>query len=143
LISAISHVKPGIVHLLATLDEHGHLTDSFGEMIGLRDLMIHSEECGTRLFVIAAENDFQRMQDQIHQSKVMDFLTITRRNRHFPTFLQGLMSGMSRGQSFALAYITLAPQHISPQRGLPLPGSIAVCPAKKRKGIVLWTEPQP
>lgn len=105
--------------------------------------MMRAEQMGVKLFIIATENNFEFIKDEIIASHTLNFMVITNRNRHFPSFLKRLLEGMAVSYNFALAYVTVAPQNQIAQRGLDLPGSIAVCPSKSGNGLVLWTEPQP
>lgn len=135
--------RPQILHLLATFNDGGSLIDSAGRELRLGELMTLSENSGVRIFIIASQNKFDDIKGQIVKTKVMNFLTITERNRHFTSFLKGILAGLSKDPNFALAYVKLAPQHPRAQQGQPLPGSIAVCPAKQGKDLVLWSEAQP
>jgi hypothetical protein len=74
--------------------------------------------------------------------RIMNVLTIMTRNQHFTTFLSGIVSGLSTEPNFAMVYVRLAPQFTAAQAGLPLPGSIPICPGKSGK-LVLWSEAQP
>jgi len=139
----ISSEKPEVLHLLAFFTERGSLVDTSGDEVSLRELMTLSEDSGVRLFIIASQNEFNSIRDHIAKTRVMNFMTVTNRNRHFAPFLQGIIAGLSKSPNFALAYVNLAPQHERAQEGLPLPGSIAMCPHKKYGHIVLWSEAQP
>jgi hypothetical protein len=138
----IAEHKPQILHLLATFSNRGSLVDSSGGELSLGEMMTLSEEVGVRLFIIASQNKFDDIKGQITKAKIMNFLTIIDRNRHFTKFLKGIMTGLSKDPNFAMAYVKLAPQYSRGQQGLPLPGSIAICPAKKGKDLVLWSEAQ-
>ncbi|MDD5258697.1 MAG: hypothetical protein PHD29_01885 [bacterium] len=138
----LSSQRPGLFHLLATFTNRGSLIDSMGKEIFLNDLMKLGESRGVRLFIIASENNFNNIKEHIYSSQIMNFLTILTRNKHFPSFLRGIISGLSKNPNFALAYVKLAPQHQSAQVGLPLPGSIAICPSKSGRSLVLWSDAQ-
>ncbi len=139
----LSSERPSIFHLLATFTSRGSLNDSSGKELFLNDLMKLGEASGVRLFIIASENNFENIKEHIYTSQIMNFLTILTRNRHFSEFFRGIISGLSKDPKFARAYVKLAPQHQSAQVGLPLPGSIAICPAKSGKSLVLWSDAQP
>ncbi|MFL6207669.1 MAG: hypothetical protein ACJ74W_02395 [Pyrinomonadaceae bacterium] len=139
----ISSARPGILHLLASFTDRGSLVDASGGELFLKELMRLSEDSGVRLFIIASQNHFDNIKGQIAKTMAMNFLTLMNRNRHFGTFLRGIITGLSKDPNFALAYVKLAPQSQRAQQGLPLPGSIAICPAKKGKNLVLWSEAQP
>lgn len=53
--------RPEVVHLLASFTDQGSLVDASKNELYLRDLMTVSEEAGVRLFIIASENDFNRI----------------------------------------------------------------------------------
>ena len=142
LLDVIQNETPEVLHLLAQVDEQSALEDANGTSLRLHDLMKHAEKMGVRLFIIANGNSFDHVKKDFYHSEVMDFLAITDRNKHFSVFLKGLIERMSKTGSFAKAYVALAPQHSKAQQGLPLPGSIAVCPTKKGKDLVLWSEAQ-
>jgi len=139
----IASRNPQVLHLLASFTGRGSLVDASGGELYLRELLSLSEESGVRLFIIASQNDFEHVKTQAAKSKVMNFLTIVHRNRHFASFLRGIIAGLAKNQNFALAYVELAPQHESVQRGRPLPGSIAICPGKRGEKLFLWSEAQP
>jgi hypothetical protein len=143
MIALLTSKRPELFHLLATFTDRGSLIDALGQELFLNDLMRQAEESGVRLFILASQNNFDHIQAKIHTSRIMNFLTILSRNRHFSTFLKGIVAGLSHDPNFAVAYVKLAPQFEEAQRGLPLPGSIAICPTKKKGGIVLWSEAQP
>jgi hypothetical protein len=117
--------------------------DEAGQELDLRDLVEAAEASGVRLFIVASQNRFDKIKEHIHLCRVVSFMTIVERNRHFPAFLRGILAGLSKDPNFALAYINLAPQHQDGQQGLPLPGSIAMCTRPGKRGLVLWSNAQP
>lgn len=143
LLQTIEQYKPKVLHLLTKFDSEGAIRDNSGVSLRLSHLMMRAEQMGVQLLVIAVENNFNYIKNEIITSHSLNFMVITDRNRHFPTFFQRLIEGMAKSYNFALAYVDIAPQNQMAQCGLELPGSIAVCPSKTGKGLVLWTEPQP
>lgn len=142
IVDVIKLCKPEVLHLLAEFNHAGALVDSEGDILNLSDIMKLSESCGTQLIFLASENDFENIDNKIIDSKTLTIMTILQRNKHYPVFLEKLLEGIANTKSFAMAYVGIAPQHEFVQKGLPLPGSIAVCPAKEGKRIVLWTNAQ-
>lgn len=139
---AIRCNKPEIFYLISKFDLNGRLTDSEGNLLSVSEVMKLSESSGVRVFFSASENKFESIKDEIIESDVMDFMTVLQRNKHYSTFLKGLIGEMMKGRNFAMSYVNLAPQHEMAQRGLPLPGTIAICPVKNGERIVLWTNAQ-
>jgi hypothetical protein len=131
-----------VVHLVAAFDARGFLVDAGGGEVSLRELMTAAEQGGARLFICATGNVFEEIKDQVPEVKTMCVLTLLQRNRHHAAFLRGLLNGLARDPNFAMAYVKLAPQAESAQRGRPLPGTIAICPGRQGGTLVLWTEPQ-
>lgn len=142
LLQVIEQMQPEVIHLLAKFESTGQIKDASGGALRLNHLMIRAEQMGVHLLVLATETNFAYVKEEIAQCTEMSFMVVTHRNRHFSTFMEALTDGMDKTRSFASAYVALAPQHQPAQRGLPLPGSIAVCPTNNGKGLVLWTEPQ-
>lgn len=138
----ITNYRPELLHLLAKFNGNGRLIDYDGKSIGFGEIMKLSETSGVHFLISASENNFELIGNEIIDSKNIDLMTIVQRNRHYSSFLSGLVKEISNTRSFAMAYVKLAPQHESVQKGLPLPGSIAICPTKDGKRIVLWTNAQ-
>lgn len=139
---AIKNSRPEVLHLLAKFNINGKLTDIENKSISFGEIMKLSESSQVHIFISASENNFEFIKNEIIDSKAIDLMTIIQRNKHYSSFLKGLVKELSNTQSFAMAYVKLAPQHESVQKGLPLPGSIAVCPTKDGERIVLWTNAQ-
>jgi hypothetical protein len=135
--------KPSIIHLLANFTDRGFLVDGRGGELALGEVIELAEGSGVRLFIVASQNSFDKLNTQIGNPRFVTVLTIIDRNRHFGAFLRGILAGLSRNPHIAGVYVSLAPQHPEMQVGLPLPGSIAICPTKKGKTIALWSNPQP
>jgi hypothetical protein len=132
IIARITAQRPVIVHLLATFTEAGLLSDADGADRELADLMQTAEDSGVGLFVVGSENRFRVLRDHIYHRRMMSFMAITERNRHYESFMRGILATLARNPRFALAYEKLAPQGPeSLQEGEPLPGSIAICPRTK------------
>jgi hypothetical protein len=138
----IRRTRPEVLHLLAKFNEQGLLLGNDGESWGIDYLMKFCDEEGVRLLIIGTENQFSYIKDEIYDAKNLDLLVITKRNKHYPTFLEGLIVGMAKTGSLAKAYVNLAPQHEMAQKGLALPGSIAICPGKNGSSLMLWSEAQ-
>ena len=136
--------RPVIVHLLATVNEAGLLSDDPGAELELRELMRTAEDSGVGLFIIGSENRFTVLRDHIYCRRTMSFMAITERNRHYASFMRGLLATLARNPRFALAYAALAAQGPEAlQEGQPLPGSIAICPQRKGGTLLLRSVAQP
>jgi hypothetical protein len=134
--------RPEVVHLVAQASTRGSLVDSTGAEVSVRELVVAAENSGASLFVIAGGVHKSFARDHLEKPRTISVLVIIERNHHFATFLRGLIAELAVEPKFALAFVKLAPQHEPSQRGRPLPGAIALCPAKP-KLIVLWSEAQP
>lgn len=141
-INLIKQNQPEILHLLSKFDSNGKISDNYGNSLNLGEIMKVAENAGVNIFISASENNFEYLKNESINSKSMIFLTILQRNRYYESFLNGLVSGITATGNFAATYVKLAPQYENGQRGLPLPGSIAVCPGKNGKNIVLWSNAQ-
>ena len=142
IVNMVRRIRPEVLHLLARFNEQGLLLGSDGESWGMGRLMKFCDEEGVRLLIIGSENQFSYIEDEIYDAKNLDLLVITERNKHYPNFLEKLIVGMANTGSFAKAYVNLAPQHERAQKGLALPGSIAICPGKNGNSLMLWSEAQ-
>lgn len=138
----ISNSRPEVVHLVAEITPQGSILDSSGDEVTVKAVVSAAEGAGASLFTIASEVEFDFLKHQLPKPRSMNQLIIIGRNRHFATFLRGLLKQLSSDPNFALAFVTLAPQHDIAQRNRPLPGAIACCPAEPNV-LVLWSEAQP
>lgn len=137
----IAEKQPSIVRLVAEFDAQGTLVDPTGGKAHVRELISVAEESGVTLFIIAS-GAYHGFTAHLRAPRATNVLAIVERNPHFAAFLRGLLNNLSEDPNFALAFVKLAPQHASAQRGRPLPGAIAACPAKP-KFLVVWSEAQP
>jgi hypothetical protein len=144
LTARIASQKPTIVHLLATFDGQGSLHDPTGAEVALYELMEVAENSGVGVFIVGSQNRSRDLVDYIHHVQHMSFMAITKRNRHYPTFMRGLLGGLAYDPRFAVAFNELAmqgPGHL--QEGKPLPGAFAICPRKKGGELFLRSLAQP
>ena len=140
---ALKSARPEVLYLIGVFNDYGALEGSDKRLLPVARVMSLVQQLGIKLFITAAENDFQTLASGLKDVSSCQVMVVNGRNRHYPEFLQGLLERMGGGENFPQAYAALAPQNEEAQKGRPLPGTIAICPDENGRKLILWSNPQP